>query len=236
MKTTVRTAALSLALLASSIGPAFAADTFTDVQNSPAKDQIEALHAKNIVQGVTDDQFAPEQPIKASEGITMIVKGLQLSASAPKGADSAATPWYEGAFASARANGIDLPAEADPAEALTKEQFVHFVMQALEKSGRFPMINLVPVPIADQDQMTVEYQGTIQRALHYKLVSLDEKDGFHPKSKLTRAEAAIILYQAVQLYEKQLNPQQPSAATDTDASGAQRWMNVPEGVTPAANE
>lgn len=236
MKTTIRTAALSLALLASSIGPAFAADHFTDVQNSPAKDQIEALHAKNIVQGVTDAQFAPEQLLKLSEGMTMIVKGLQLNAPTPKEGDAALKPWYEAALSSARANGIDLPAEADPAQALTKEQFVYYVMQALEKSGRFPMINLIPVPIADQDQMTAEYQGAIQRALHYKLVSLDEKSGFQPKSKLTRAEAALILYQAVLLYEKQLNQQQPTAAPESGASDAQRWMNVPEGVTPAANE
>ncbi len=60
------------------------------------------------------------------------------------------------------------------------------------------MINIVPVDIADDAALYPSYQGSIQRSLKYKINSLDANGKFNPKSEITRAEAAIMLYNALE--------------------------------------
>ncbi|MCS7463831.1 S-layer homology domain-containing protein [Paenibacillus doosanensis] len=205
MKKTWTASALSLALIVSAAGPAFASTPFQDIGGSGAKQQIEALQAKGIVSGVTDEQFAPGERLLLSQGIAMITRGLPASAPAGDGGAASGTAfftsvpaasWYAASFESARLRGLDLPAEANPAETMTKEQFVHYVVQAMESTHLFPLIKLSPAEIADGDELTAGYQGTVQRALHYDLVALDESGRFHPQSQMTREEAAAILYRA----------------------------------------
>jgi hypothetical protein len=208
------TAALSLAITVALSGHSIAATSFVDLKDSPAKEKIEALEAKGIISGLSELKFGPNDVLTASQGITLITKGMNLSLAAIDFKEGPTAnsffvgmnnnAWYAQSFMIAKANGLDLPANVDPNESITKEVYVHYVMQALEKTGKFPMIKLIPIKIADDEQITADYQGSVQRALHYKLVSLDANSKFNPKSKLTRAEAAEIMYNTVQLYEKQL--------------------------------
>lgn len=236
MRKTWITSALSLALIASLAGQALAASHFQDIKDHPAKDQIEALAARGVINGVTEQSFGPEETLVASQGFALITRGLQLSlgtttTDSKKASES--SPWYTEAFTIARANGLDVPTDIDPLKAMTKEEFVQYTVQAMEKAGKFPMIKLVPAPIADEDQLTPSYQGAVQRALHYKLIALDDSGKLQPKSKLTRAEAAAILFKAIETYEK--HKEVKSEATGEQAN-SDRWMNLPQGVTPADTE
>lgn len=60
------------------------------------------------------------------------------------------------------------------------------------------MINIVPVDIADDDALDPSYQGSVQRSLKYNINTLDANGKFNPKSELTRAEAAVMLYNALE--------------------------------------
>ncbi|WP_243124100.1 S-layer homology domain-containing protein [Pelotomaculum schinkii] len=60
------------------------------------------------------------------------------------------------------------------------------------------MINLVPVEIADHDQLTISYDGAIQRALFYGVTKLDAEGKFNAKGKISRAEAAEQIYNALE--------------------------------------
>jgi hypothetical protein len=240
------TAALSLAFMISLAGQSFATVSFTDIGSSSAKVSIEALQAKGVIDGMSDSMFAPQEKLLFAQGITMIMNGLELTADskaapaavAPSDTQGADDAWYAKAFAIAQANGFELPADLDPQLAITKEQYVHYLIQAIEKTAQFPMIKLVPVTITDEEQMTVEFQGSIQRALHYKLVTLDGQGNFNPDSLLTREDAATILYKAVQLYDEQKEKMKAlqESANGESADSAGRWMHVPEGVIPADNE
>jgi hypothetical protein len=42
------------------------------------------------------------------------------------------------------------------------------------------------------------YQGSIQRSLVYKINALDANGKFNPKSEITRAEAAVMVYNALE--------------------------------------
>ncbi|MDF2922660.1 MAG: amylopullulanase [Paenibacillaceae bacterium] len=257
MKKIMITSALSLALAVSAAGHSNAAAVFSDIKDSSAKEQIEALAAAGIVDGTADQVFMPEDVLLTSQGIALVARSMQLTAptngeskesnaaSVTESKDPVAAPgtfftavdsgsWYGKYFAAVHSTGLELPADIAPAEAITKEAFVYYLVSAMEKSGGFPMIKLVPADIADEAELTPSYQGAVQRALHYRLVALDDKDNFNPAATLTRAEAASITHKAVELLNKQLELTKETAAAEPSSS--ERWMHVPEGVTPADNE
>ncbi|MGB4438224.1 MAG: S-layer homology domain-containing protein [Sedimentibacter sp.] len=59
-------------------------------------------------------------------------------------------------------------------------------------------MNIVPQEINDQDQMTVIYDGAIQRALVYGVTELDTEGKFNPKEKINRAEATEQIYNVLE--------------------------------------
>ncbi|MNC62157.1 hypothetical protein D3C75_1121510 [compost metagenome] len=60
------------------------------------------------------------------------------------------------------------------------------------------MINIVPADIADADALEPSFQGSIQRSLKYNINTLDANGKFNPKQEITRAEAAVMLYNALE--------------------------------------
>jgi hypothetical protein len=247
MKKIWMTSTLSLALLVSAAGPALAANPFTDLKDNPAKTQIEALASKGIINGLSDQLFGPDQELNTAQGVTLIARSMQLKPVVAEAKDAAAEQyftvidkgeWFAASFDLAHANGVDIAADVDPSKTMTKEQYVSYLVQAMEKSGYFPMVKLVPVDFADDDALTPEYQGAVQRALHYGIVSLDDQKKLNPQAKLTRSEAAVITHKAVEVLEKRLEQaaELPEAPEALESTTSERWMNVPEGVIPADNE
>jgi hypothetical protein len=74
----------------------------------------------------------------------------------------------------------------------------------MESHKNIPMIKLIPVEIADKNEISTDYEGTIQRALVYNIVKLDAKGRFNPKGLISRAEVAEEVYNALE-YIKSLN-------------------------------
>lgn len=207
-------AMLSLSLAGESFA---AAASFKDVSHSAAKDSISILQAKGIVRGVNTDSFLPDDQLTTSQGIQLIVNllGLELKTEAAKGAGDSFTnvkdgAWYAPAFVIAQNNGFDLDAAVDPDKPMTREEFTHQLILAMEKHGDFPKINIKPVEFADDDQLTVSYQGTVQRALVLGIAKLDENEQFHPLDRITRAEAAVLTYNAVEYLAAHPAPTQNS--------------------------
>ncbi|OKP94177.1 S-layer homology domain-containing protein [Paenibacillus sp. P32E] len=199
----------SVSLLTFSLaGPIFAADSsFKDIDSVTGKDKIISLKDQGLIKGISDTQFLPGAKVTTAQGIQFISGGLQLSLAAidfnkaplasstfTKVKDNA---WYAEAFINAHYNGIEIPADIDPAKPMTKELFTNLLIQGIEKVGNLPMINIVPADISDADALNPSFQGSIQRSLKYKINTLDEGGKFHPKSEITRAEAAVMLYNAL---------------------------------------
>jgi hypothetical protein len=190
-------------------GQIFAAgSSFKDIDNVTGKDKINSLKQQGLIKGISDTQFLPASTVTTAQGVQFISGGLKLSLAAidfnkaplasavfSKVKDNA---WYAEAFVNAHYNNVDIPADIDPAGLITKELFTSMLIQAVEKVGNLPMINIVPADIADADALEPSYQGSIQRSLKYNINTLDADGKFNPKSKLTRAEAAIMLYNALE--------------------------------------
>lgn len=204
-KTVVTLSAICIAL--SLAGQSLAASPFLDINQSAAKDSIASLQEKGVVQGVSDGTFSPDTTMTAAQGIQLIVNALKLNidtlnfVKAPTATDYFAKAsndaWYAKALIIAANNGLDLPADLDPMKAWTKEEFTHHLMHAIETHGNLPMIKIVPVAFSDEDQLTVSYQGSIQRALVLGIAKLDAANKFNPKSEISRGEAAILTSSAL---------------------------------------
>ncbi|ETT49511.1 amylopullulanase [Paenibacillus odorifer] len=210
MKKSTLAAITTVAIFSFSLGgQMFAAgNTFKDIDNINGKEKIISLKNQGLIKGVSESQFLPGSKVTTAQGIQFISGGLQLSLAAidfnkapvvsglfTKVKDKA---WYAEAFINAYYNEVKLPKDIDPNLIMTKEQFTNYLVQAIEGVGNLPMINIVPVDIADEASLTPAYQGSIQRSLKYKINSLDANGKFNPKSELTRAEAAIMLYNALE--------------------------------------
>ncbi|WP_432776324.1 S-layer homology domain-containing protein [Brevibacillus gelatini] len=200
----------ALGVLALSMAnPAFAATaSFTDLNQVTTKDKIISLQQRGYLHGVNDKQFQPDATVTAAQGIQMIVNALSLNIDhirfiqPPKAthyyakADNDA--WYAPALIIAAHNGLELPADFDPNQAWSREQFLYHLVTAIEQHEQLPMINLAPVAIKDGDALTPGYQGAIQRALHFGIVKLDANGNLHPKAAITREEAAEFIYNAIE--------------------------------------
>jgi hypothetical protein len=212
MNKTKRTLATITAVTILSIslsGQIFAAgNTFKDIDNTSGKEKIISLKNQGLIKGISDSQFLPSSTVTTAQGIQFISGGLQLSLAA---VDFNKAPvasglftnvkdktWYAEAFINAYYNNVKLPKDIDPSKMITKEEFTNFLVQAVETVGNLPMINLVPADIADEAALNPSYQGSIQRSLTYKINNLDADGKFNPKSELTRADAAIMLYNALE--------------------------------------
>ena len=210
MKKNAISAIAAVMLLSFSLGgQMFAAgSSFKDIGSVTGKDKINSLKAQGLIKGISDTQFLPASTVTTAQGVQFISGGLQLSLAAidfnkapvassifSKVKDNA---WYAEAFINAHYNGVDIPADIDPAKPITKELFTSLLIQGVEKVGNLPMINIVPVDIADADALDPSTQGSTQRSLKYNINTLDASGKFNPKSQLTRAEAAVMLYNALE--------------------------------------
>lgn len=197
------------ALMLTFAGQSFAASvSFQDLAGIPAKAKIEALQQKGIIHGVTDSKFLPNAPVTAAQGVQLLVNALDLNIDmirfikAPQATDyftnASDTAWYAEALIIAANNSMGLPADLNPAANWTREEFTHQLILAIEKHSNLPMIKIIPVDIADQADFKAGYDGSVQRALVLGIASLDAAGKFHPAADITRAEAAELIYNALE--------------------------------------
>ncbi|QGQ99720.1 S-layer homology domain-containing protein [Paenibacillus psychroresistens] len=193
-----------------------ASQPFSDLNNVTAKDKIISLQEQGLVHGITNDLFAPNVTITAAQGVQLIVNALDLNLDLvrflkePKATDyfknANDKAWYANALITASVNGLVLPADLDPNKKWTREEFTHQLISTIESHSNLPMIKLVPVEIADNADLTVDYDGSIQRALAYNVVELDDKGNFHPKAEISRAEAAVQIFNAIEYIKAHPGP------------------------------
>ncbi|MFC3746500.1 S-layer homology domain-containing protein [Paenibacillus sp. GCM10012306] len=209
LKKSAFAAIATVTLLSFSLGSqVFAAETsFKDLDTVAGKEKIIALKDQGLIKGVTETSFLPASKVTVAQGVQFIAGGLQLSLAAidfniaPKASglftnvkDNA---WYAEAFINAHYNRVDIPKDINPTQTLTREKFTSMLIQGVEAIGNLPMINIKPANIADDSQLDPSYQGAVQRSLVYKINTLDSNGKFNPKGEITRAEAAIMVYNAV---------------------------------------
>lgn len=179
---------------------------FNDIKDTVGKEEIMALKDKGILSGITDTTFAPQGKLTYAQGITLIVKGLDLNTNAidffkmPEASDVftkvANKAWYAQSLLYAKLNGLKLAKDLDPNKLMTREEFTNFLIEGINTKGQFPMIMMYAV-INDEKDVNKDYMNSIQQALITKITTVDKEQNFFPKHEITRAEAAIMLFKAI---------------------------------------
>ncbi|WP_229753229.1 S-layer homology domain-containing protein [Paenibacillus segetis] len=206
MSTTVSSVAV---LILSFAGQSYAAlESFDDVSNTTAKDSIIALQEKGIIQGISHSKFSPDTTLTGAQSVQLIVNALNLNLSAisfvkmPEVTDyftiAKNDAWYANALIIASVHGFDLPTDFDPDHKMTREEFTHQFILAMEHQGQLPKFKMAPIQFKDDTELNSSYQGTVQRALVLGIAKLDAADKFHPKAEITRAEAAELTQHALE--------------------------------------
>lgn len=191
---------------------------FNDIDSPEQKEPIMALKARGIVSGVDGEHFAPKGKISYAQSIQLLVKGLGLNIDnmrfikPPLASDYYTSipndAWYAEAFIIAHLNGLSIPKDVDPNGTITREQFAHLLIQAIDTKGSFPVIKMIIV-LQDEDQVNPEYNYSLQRLFLHKLAK-PENGYAYPKRELTRGEAAVWVHNAIKFVESHTEKPAPA--------------------------
>jgi len=209
------------------------ASAFDDIpQDDEERDKVLKLQELGVISGI-GGLFQGDKELTYAEGIQMIVKGMDLNLSAflfikaPEAKDSfdrvPEDAWYTKSFIIAAVHGLQLDRSLDPNAVMTREEFAHHLLTALDKTGSYPFTKKLFI-LEDEADVNPDFMHSIQLLLNGGIISLDEDGRFRPKQPITRKEAAVMLYDAMQF--KNNHESQP--ALEEENAGSEVTFEVTE--------
>jgi hypothetical protein len=175
--------------------------TFADLRNHWANHSVQLLAAKQIVFGVDDEHYLPNQSITRAEFVAMLMRALNWdgngnTAAAVSGtpfSDVAAGKYYARHVAEAAALGIvsGYNGAFRPDDQITREEAVVALVRAVPYFTMSQPTLSAPV-YSDAQEISAWATVAVQEASVKGLVKGDGTR-FHPKQAVTRAEVAVML-------------------------------------------
>lgn len=171
--------------------------TFNDVSKEHwAYDSVEYLYEKQIVNGIGENMFMPDETLKREELITMIVTAAELS---PVEGETAFTDvdsdkWYAGYIGAAKENGITFGKDDGSfgvGEALTREDAAVLCYRAFIKDADASADSL---EFNDKDNIADYAKQAVAKMVELGIINGKNDGTFAPKDYCTRAEVAVILH------------------------------------------
>ncbi len=184
---------------------AFAANvTFTDTSSHWAKDQIQYLVSKDVLNGYKQSNgtytFQPDGTVTRAEFIKMLDETFGLTATKSISFnDVKSTDWFYTYFAKAAAQGylLNYGSSCSPNGQLTREEATTLLVRYLGLTGSS---EASASSFTDYYSISENYRSAVMIAVNAGLVNGYKENGgtytFRPKNTLTRAEALTILYRA----------------------------------------
>ncbi|MDF2668838.1 MAG: hypothetical protein K0R67_1144 [Paenibacillus sp.] len=178
--------------------------TFTDIAAHWAKEEIESMAGRHIIDGVTDQLFQPEQMVTRAQFVTLLTRALQLPAAASgpsnKFKDVPNDAWYSSSvYAAYEANlvsGVDESAFA-PEEPITREQMAVLIVKAYLYRHNLKLSDLITtqeVKYEDEGAVSVWARASVRLASGLSLMSGDQEKRFNAENHTSRAQAAVVLF------------------------------------------
>ncbi|NLM43432.1 MAG: S-layer homology domain-containing protein [Clostridiales bacterium] len=175
--------------------------TFSDIDNFPwAKEAIEEVATKGILQEATEDTFAPEINTTRGEFVGALIRALGLTAQSDDNFIdvSADYPYYED-IKTAKALGIAKGVgdnRLEPNAFITRQDMMVLIEGALRISGKLgdKKADLTYLDqFGDKDQISDYAREAVALMVELGFIKGDGIN-INPKGNTTRAEAAVVLY------------------------------------------
>ena len=192
-------------MILSMAASAFAATvTFTDTSTHWAKDQIQYLVSKDVLNGYKQSNgtytFQPDGTVTRAEFIKMLDETFGLTATKSISFnDVKSSDWFYPYFAKAAAQGylLNYGTSCSPNGKLTREEATTLLVRYLGLTGTAEASSS---SFTDYYSISENFRSSVMIAVNAGLVNgYKENNGsftFRPKNTLTRAEALTILYRA----------------------------------------
>ena len=179
--------------------------SFADVARHWAKDAVNEMGARLIIDGIGDTQFKPDLAVSRAEFTAIVVRALglkQAKGAASSYSDVSATAWFSGAIESAKAYKLVGGFEDGtfrPEEKLTREQAVVILANAMELTGLNDKLSVPTDPMkrlgsfTDAGQVSEWARKAMASAVEAGLVNGQKNNLIAAQSQITRAEVALII-------------------------------------------
>ncbi|WHX49347.1 endo-1,4-beta-xylanase [Paenibacillus woosongensis] len=179
---------------------AFSSKSFGDLHHVPwAKRAIDALAARDIIQGTDDSSFSPEAAINRADFLALLIRTLELKGTGRNEAafsDVPSTAYYSHELAIARELGI-AAGFADntfrPDTEISRQDMMALAARALAAAGKLSEGTAALDAYTDAESVA-DYAKDSIAALVKSGIIAGKNDKLAPHDSLNRAEAAAILY------------------------------------------
>jgi uncharacterized repeat protein (TIGR01451 family) len=173
---------------------------FEDVQAHWAKGDIDYLISHHIVNGVTDQSFAPDSPTTRAQVAKLLVElaGIDAGSAAQSSfQDVAADAWYSRYVAAAEQAGLFQGADGAfrPDDSISREELAVVIIRMLEADSAS---NAGELAFADQTEISAWAADHVVLAVELGIIQGDEANRFNPGAKATRAETAAMIRRLTQ--------------------------------------
>ncbi|WP_424767687.1 S-layer homology domain-containing protein [Paenibacillus sp. sgz302251] len=179
--------------------------TFSDVNMHWAKEDIELLASKLVVNGVSDTSFAPNNNITRAEFAALLVRSLGLKANASAAAfqDVRSSDWFAGAVGAAVEAKLVAGFNDNsfkPNAPITREQMAVMVSNAIRAAGKTADASASDALSKFNDQASISSwaQAAVAQAVEANIITGMTDATFVPSANASRAQAVVMLKRLLQ--------------------------------------
>lgn len=180
------------------------AKTFSDIQKYWAQDEIEVLASRSITSGKTDATFNPEGKITRAEFAVLIARALNLPMDEYQGTFKdvpTSKAWaYAGIEAAYRAGIVNGKTKDsfNPDALITREEIAAIVVRAVKYQDATLLKDVDSSKSFADDKAIGDFaKVSVKQAVGLGIITGRSGNKFDPKANATRAEAAVMLYRAL---------------------------------------
>lgn len=167
---------------------------YTDIAGHFAEKQISVLAEFGVALDGTE--FKPDENIKQKEFLTLLSKTMNTYYGPIIRADSNTTE-IDSMYAFMIREGVIKQEEKAPEAAVTREDAVKYIIRALKYDKVADLKDIFINTFKDASEVNPDLIGYVTIAAALKIIN-GNNERFMPKNKLTRAEAAVIIYNYLQ--------------------------------------
>ncbi|WNS41488.1 S-layer homology domain-containing protein [Paenibacillus sp. MMS20-IR301] len=182
--------------------------TFADVENHWAKDAVNDMGSRLVINGVNQTAFNPNADITRAEFAAIIVRGLGLKLGDGQAAyaDVPASAWYAGAVQTAAGYGLITGFEDGtfrPDALITREQAMNIIAKAMKLTGLAELTGTVDTAsvlgaFTDGGNAGSWAKDSLALAAKAGLITGRGNSSLAAKANVTRAEVAALIQRLLQ--------------------------------------